>query len=201
MRADLRVRKTKQRLYRALAELMEEYAFNEIKIVMVIRRAGVTKNTFYRHYETLYDLYSEMMAAEVRKINESLDGPSDSGRIESRRNHIERILENRRIWRIAFKETSPNILLELLMKDFERTAERYHNGRPDLQYENPVTDGDIDLFRRFGCATELVAFQYILANEDKEPEELVRKLNENFVAFGESAMKADLRLEKTDSEK
>lgn len=193
MKADLRVRKTKQRLYAALVELMEEYAFNEIKIVMVVRQAGVTKNTFYRHYETLYDLYSEMMAAEVRKINESLDHPSRFGMIEHRRNHVERILENKRVWRVALKETSPNILLELLVKDFERTAEQYYNGRPDLQYENPITDGNIDLFRRFGCATELVTFQYVLANEDKDPEELMRKLNENFVAFGESAMKADLR--------
>lgn len=194
MKADLRVRKTKQRLYRALVELMEEYAFNEIKIVMVVRRAGVTKNTFYRHYETLYDLYSEMMAAEVRKIHESLDHPSRLGVIEHRRIHVERILENKQVWRAALKETSPNILLELLVKDFERTAEQYYNGRPDLQYENSVADGDIDLFRRFGCATELVTFQYVLANEDKTPEELMRKLNENFVAFGESAMRADVRL-------
>jgi AcrR family transcriptional regulator len=193
MKADLRVQKTKQMLYQALVELMEEYAFNEIKTVMVIRRAGVTKNTFYRHYNTLYELYYEMMEAEVERINGALYD-SEEGTLErTRLRHIEMILANQRVWRVALKETSPNILLELLVKHFERAAERYHNGRPDLQYDNYVSDGNIDLFRRFGCATEVVTFQYILANTDKTPQELADKINENFVSFGESAVRSDVR--------
>ena len=64
MKADLRVQKTKQMLYRALVEEMEAFPFNEIRIVSVVRRAGVTKNTFYRHYDTLYDLYYEIGKSE-----------------------------------------------------------------------------------------------------------------------------------------
>ena len=194
MKADLRVQKTKQMLYRALVEEMEACPFNEIRIVSVVRRAGVTKNTFYRHYDTLYDLYYEMMAEEVERINGALYDPVGGyGGKEQAVRHVECLLENQRVWRVALKETSPNILIDLLVRHFERTAQEFYDGRPDLSCENPVTDGDLSLYRRFGCATEVMTFRYIIDHADWPPEKLAEKINENFVAFGESAVGSDYR--------
>lgn len=195
MRADLRVKKTKQMLYRALVELMEKYPFNEIKVVQLIRASGVSKDTFYRHYDTIYGLYREMMAEEVEKINGALYNPTQGYRNQKEYavNHVKIMLENQKVWRVALKETSPNILIDLLVTHFERTAQEYYNGRPDLQYQNPVSDGNIDLFRRFGCATEVVSIQYVINHAEKTPEELAEQINENFVAFGESAINSDYR--------
>ena len=195
MRADLRVQKTKQMLYQALVELMEEFPFNKIKVVQVVQRSGVSKDTFYRHYATVYDLYREMITEEVERINGVLYDPAQGYRNQKvyAVNHVKAVLDNQRIWRVAMKETSPNILIDLLVKHFERTAQTFYDGRPDLQYQNPVTDGNIDLFRRFGCATEVVTIQFIIDHADLPAEVLAAKINENFVAFGESAISSDYR--------
>ncbi len=195
MRADLRVQKTKKMLYQALVELMEEYPFNKIKVVTLVQRSGISKDTFYRHYETIYDLYREMMSSAVEHINGVLYDTTAGYTSKSNNmvRHVEAILENQRVWRVAMLETSPNILIDLLVKHFERTADQYHDGRPDRHYENPISGSNLDLFRRFGCATEVVTIQFIIDHADQSPSELAAQINNHFVAFGESAVRSDIR--------
>ena len=51
---DLRVRKTKTNLYKALIELMEEKSFEDIKVIDICRVSLINRSTFYDHFNDKY---------------------------------------------------------------------------------------------------------------------------------------------------
>jgi AcrR family transcriptional regulator len=68
---DARVRKTKARLYKALAELMEKKPFEQIKISELTREARVSRKTFYNHYDDKEDLvrkYQDNLSRNIQSI-------------------------------------------------------------------------------------------------------------------------------------
>lgn len=60
----------------ALAEMMRTTPFSEIKVTDVCKKAGVSKNTFYRHFTGLSDVIyqtineiNERLTAEINTVN------------------------------------------------------------------------------------------------------------------------------------
>ena len=49
-------KKSKQKIYAALFELMEEKPYSSISISEIIDRSGVARSTFYRHFNSVYDV-------------------------------------------------------------------------------------------------------------------------------------------------
>lgn len=47
---------TKQRIFSAFDELLNELPFDKITVQMIIERGGVSKSTFYRHFKDKYDV-------------------------------------------------------------------------------------------------------------------------------------------------
>lgn len=65
---DQRVEKTKRRLYAALATLLERQSFDRITVSDLVREAGVTRKTFYCHYQDKIDLveqYQRELSEEI----------------------------------------------------------------------------------------------------------------------------------------
>lgn len=58
--ADLRTIKTRRNLCEALLQLLQEKKINEITITMLCERALVNRKTFYRHYDSVSDVLSEI---------------------------------------------------------------------------------------------------------------------------------------------
>ena len=58
---DLRVRKTKANLYKALIELMEEKSFEDIKVIDICRVSLINRSTFYDHFNDKYELLNSFM--------------------------------------------------------------------------------------------------------------------------------------------
>ena len=56
-----RVRMTKLLLKESLIELMKEKSIHIISIKEICEGADVNRSTFYRHYDTQYDLYDEII--------------------------------------------------------------------------------------------------------------------------------------------
>ncbi len=56
-----RVRMTKLLLKESLIELMKEKSIHVISIKEICEGADVNRSTFYRHYDTQYDLYDEII--------------------------------------------------------------------------------------------------------------------------------------------
>ena len=66
---DLRVRRTRKLLKRALVELTIEKGFVDITVRDLAERAMVNRSTFYRHYEDKYDLLSQYIEEIIALIH------------------------------------------------------------------------------------------------------------------------------------
>jgi AcrR family transcriptional regulator len=70
---DLRVRRTRKLLQKALLEAASEKGFAHVTVRDITERAMVNRATFYRHYEDKYDL----LAHYIEELSELID--SDGG--------------------------------------------------------------------------------------------------------------------------
>ncbi len=84
---DLRVRRTRKLLQKALLEVASEKGFSHVTVRDITERAMVNRATFYRHYQDKYDLLTHYM----EELSELID--SDKGE-ESLGNQIAQSLEN-----------------------------------------------------------------------------------------------------------
>ena len=69
---DLRVRRTRKLLQKALLEAASEKGFAHVTVRDITERAMVNRATFYRHYEDKYDLLAQYMK-ELSGLIESSD--------------------------------------------------------------------------------------------------------------------------------
>ncbi len=57
---DLRVVKTRQNIRNAVLELMEEKPISAITITEISKKALINRKTFYRHFESVYDVMADI---------------------------------------------------------------------------------------------------------------------------------------------
>ena len=65
-----RVRMTKMLLKQSLIELMREKSIHEISIKDICQGADINRSTFYRHYNTQFELYDEVIEDITNDISE-----------------------------------------------------------------------------------------------------------------------------------
>lgn len=65
-----RVKMTKMLLKQSLIELMREKSIHEISIKDICTGADINRSTFYRHYNTQYELYDEILDDITKDIGE-----------------------------------------------------------------------------------------------------------------------------------
>lgn len=65
---DRRVKMTIRLLKDSLIELMKEKSLHEISIKSICENADVNRTTFYRYYNSQYDLYNEILAEVSEEI-------------------------------------------------------------------------------------------------------------------------------------
>ena len=70
---DLRIRKTKANLYRALLQLMEEKTFEEIKVIDICNTSLINRSTFYDHFNDKYELLSSYINDLKEELIEHLN--------------------------------------------------------------------------------------------------------------------------------
>lgn len=70
---DLRVRRTRALLQKALIDLTIEKGFTEVTVRDITERATVNRSTFYHHYEDKYDLLSQYIEEVIALIYEGTD--------------------------------------------------------------------------------------------------------------------------------
>ena len=71
---DLRTIKTRQKLYHTLGLLLQEKSFESITVSELVGAAGITRKTFYNHYQDKIDLVQEYQAVitqDIKKIQSS----------------------------------------------------------------------------------------------------------------------------------
>ena len=74
---DLRVRRTRKLLQKALLEAASEKGFTHVTVRDITERAMVNRATFYRHYEDKYDLLAHYM----EELSEVIDSNEEDGSV------------------------------------------------------------------------------------------------------------------------
>ena len=67
-----RVKMTKLLLKQSLLELMKQKSIHDISIKEVCLGADINRSTFYRHYNTQYELYDEIVNEILRIKNDGI---------------------------------------------------------------------------------------------------------------------------------
>ena len=81
-----RVKLTKQLLKDSLCELLEQESIHEISVRTLCENADVNRSTFYKYYDSLYDLLKEMEDDFLEEIEKSLS--AGNAEITNRLPHI-----------------------------------------------------------------------------------------------------------------
>ena len=72
-KTDLRVVKTKIRLYETLISLLKEKPFEEIKVSDICEKSLINRSTFYAHYSDKYELFDSYIKDLKDELNNQLD--------------------------------------------------------------------------------------------------------------------------------
>jgi AcrR family transcriptional regulator len=75
IRGDLRVQRTRNLIVEALIELTIQKGFAAVTVQDIVRRAGINRATFYRHYQDKFDLLDQYAEA----VYQLPDKPPDPG--------------------------------------------------------------------------------------------------------------------------
>lgn len=70
---DKRFLHTRQALYAALGRLLQEKAFDRITVTDIVKEAGLTRKTFYNHYQDKIDLvqdYQNLLSGEILALQQ-----------------------------------------------------------------------------------------------------------------------------------
>ena len=73
-RSDRRVVRTEKKIHKVFLELLEDNAYGDITVGMILERAKINRSTFYKHYINKHDLASEVMSNCQESIISSLLG-------------------------------------------------------------------------------------------------------------------------------
>ena len=71
-RTDRRVARTKRNIRAAFVALIQERDLNDITVTELSRRADVDRKTFYAHYDTVPDVYRELLAEISGELDRAL---------------------------------------------------------------------------------------------------------------------------------
>ncbi len=74
-----RVKMTKMLLKESLINLMKEKSIHSISIKDVCDGADINRSTFYRHYNTQYELYDDIVQDLVKDISDIFEKVKDEG--------------------------------------------------------------------------------------------------------------------------
>ena len=67
---------TKNLIKEEFIKLLEEKSFNLITISEIANKCEINRNTFYYHYEDIYTLVKEVLADEIKKVDQEFDSSS-----------------------------------------------------------------------------------------------------------------------------
>ncbi len=76
-KVDLRIHHTKEYVYEALCLLLKKFKYQKITISMIIKKSGVGRTTFYRHFYTKDDILLDKLKGHTFALIERLNNTCD----------------------------------------------------------------------------------------------------------------------------
>lgn len=74
---------TQRAILSTFEEMLEEMPFDKITVSALVKRCGVSANTFYYHYQDIYALLDAWLTKKIGEIREK-QGMSLTGRLRAR---------------------------------------------------------------------------------------------------------------------
>ncbi|MBF4487580.1 TetR/AcrR family transcriptional regulator [Flavobacterium sp. CSZ] len=122
---DRRVRYTKMVLRESILDLLKNKSLNQISITELCKAADVNRNTFYKHYNTPYEIIREI---EDEIFNALMDSTKDIDNVEGIILASCRTLErDKKMSVIIFSETDSSSLLSKVLSSFRNTDTTLQN--------------------------------------------------------------------------
>lgn len=168
-----RTRFTKQLLKNSLLEMLREKSIQKISVRELCQNAGVNRSTFYKYYETPYDLMSELCSEIYENVVESFS-PTSKGIAKG----LEKLLcyynKNTTISRLLLNNSFDSALQQRLFDTI------YQNARIAYQKDN-LTDTRFDYVFKYCYAGARAIIRHWLNKEEREnPAEMALLLEKLF---------------------
>lgn len=160
---------TREALIGALNQLIDEKDFRDIRVTELCRRAGVSRQAFYRNFASLDDVLNESVAVVAREITEGLTTDIHQNWL-----HIFEVVEKERsVMQTLLKAELEHVILRFLnahlpSDEKERKIQAVWNG---VIY-NLIVDWVVDP-RPMGCQ-EMADLAYALTKDIPPVARLVR---------------------------
>ncbi len=105
-------RVTRESICTALLDLMDKQDFNGISISAIVKRAGVSRQSFYRNYSTKEDVIIEIEETILNRFAASLDDPKYKGDLRIWVIDLLKLLQdNRKLVMVLDKAGLGNVLI------------------------------------------------------------------------------------------
>lgn len=130
---DSRLRYTKDCLYRSFIELLAEKPVNDITVIEICERAGVSRKTFYKYYSDQFALLAGMQEDLFADYRDQLEGlPADIFAIAPEL--IRFTGENRVLMKAAFANRSENSFVDRVIADlYASYVSAWQDANPDME--------------------------------------------------------------------
>ena len=68
---------TMKTIMQTFSEMIEEMPFDKITVLALVKRCEINHNTFYYHFQDLYELLDKWIQYEIDKLVKALEDPTD----------------------------------------------------------------------------------------------------------------------------
>ncbi len=152
----------------ALAEIMRKKPFHDISVTEVCKKASVSKNTFYRHFESLSDVIYKSISEINNQLLEKTYSLSGSTIYDFILLVCNGWYENRLLYEGFTQDETIYIIKNMIRKDIIDFFERY----------SIDSDADDLFFEFFSAAFCIFLRWWSLHNFSQPPEEISKRINE-----------------------
>ena len=129
---DLRVKKTEISIYNAFMELRAEKPLEKISVKECTDRALISKQTFYLHYQDIFDLSEHIEARLIDEIMQDINYPDNF--VENIKpvtvDIFNRCLEKRQLIRTVFSGSRNSVFTNGIERELKAAV---YKQRPDLR--------------------------------------------------------------------
>lgn len=179
LRGDRRSRLSRRFLKEALIELMKTKSIHEISIKKICETADVNRSTFYRYYDSPYQLYDEIIAdvsLEIRRLVE--DCPEGPNRLRRLLTDVFSYIEENRELMLVLLSSNGNIGLGETFSEIVR------------RLTTSDTDSELNMYCTQFISAGLTNIVWIWLNNEKRrsPKEIAMMLSALFTYGVNKAM-------------
>lgn len=114
---------TKLAIQESFRGLLQKKSLDKITVRDIVEDCGLTRNTFYYHYEDIYDLFDDYLDTQMQKVLQNF--PSDGSWEDALLQLLLGIFDNPRTGRHIFFSKKHDTLRQYLNKLLSAVLERY----------------------------------------------------------------------------